>query len=50
LNREWISEAKRSDKVRYSKEELIAGVGASFLCALTEIENPDLISNSAVYL
>ena len=50
LNREGISEAKRSDKIRYSKEELIAEMGASFLCAFTGIENPDLINNSAAYL
>ncbi len=50
LNREGISEAKRSDKIRYSKEELIAEMGASFLCAFTGIENPDLTNNSAAYL
>ena len=50
LNREGISEAKRSDKIRYSKEELIAEMGASFLCSFTGIENPDLTNNSAAYL
>ena len=50
LNREGISEAKQSDEIRYSKEELIAEMGASFLCAFTGIENPDLINNSAAYL
>ena len=50
LNREGISEAKRSDKIRYSKEELIAEMGASFLCAFTGIENRDLTNNSAAYL
>ena len=50
LNREGISEAKRSDEIRYSKEELIAEMGASFLCAFTGIENPDLTNNSAAYL
>ena len=50
LNREGISEAKRSDKIRYSKEELIAEMGASFLCAFTGINNPDLTKNSAAYL
>ena len=47
---EGIIEAKRSDKIRYSKEELIAEMGASFLCAFTGIENPDLTNNSAAYL
>ena len=50
LNREGISEAKRRDEIRYSKEELIAEMGASFLCAFTGIENPDLTNNSAAYL
>jgi antirestriction protein ArdC len=50
LNREGISEAKRSDKIRYSKEELIAEMGASFLCAFSGIENPDLTNNSAAYI
>ncbi len=50
MNRDGISDAKRSDKIRYSKEELIAEMGASFLCAFTGIENPDLTSNSAAYL
>jgi len=50
LNREGISEAKHSNKIRYSKEELIAEMGASFLCAFTGIENPDLTNNSAAYL
>ena len=50
LNREGIAEAKRSDEIRYSKEELIAEMGASFLCAFTGIENPDLTNNSAAYL
>ena len=50
LNREGISEAKRSDKIRYSKEELIAEMGASFLCAFSGIENSDLLINSVAYL
>ena len=50
LNREGISEVKRSDKIRYSKEELIAEMGASFLCAFSGIENPNLTNNSAAYL
>jgi antirestriction protein ArdC len=50
LNREGIAEAKRSDEIRYSKEELIAEMGASFLCAFAGIESSDLTNNSAAYL
>ena len=50
LNREGIAEAKRSDEIRYSKEELIAEMGASFLCAIAGIENPDITNNSVAYL
>jgi antirestriction protein ArdC len=50
LNREGIVEAKRNDEIRYSKEELIAEMGASFLCAFVGIENSDLTNNSAAYL
>ena len=34
---------------RYSKEELVAEIGASFLCALCGIENKT-INNSAAYI
>ena len=50
LNREGITEAKSSDLIRYSKEELIAEMGASFLCAFASIENPDLTNNSVAYI
>jgi antirestriction protein ArdC len=50
VNHEGISEDKRSEKKCYSKEELIAEMGASFLCSFTEIESLDLTSNSAAYL
>ena len=50
LNREGITEAKSTDMIRYSKEELIAEMGASFLCAFTSIENSDLTNNSVAYL
>lgn len=35
---------------RYSKEELIAEMGAAFLCAKTGIENKSLDDNSAAYI
>lgn len=34
----------------YSKEELIAEMGASFLCAYANIDNNDVTENSAAYL
>jgi antirestriction protein ArdC len=34
----------------YSKEELIAEMGAAFLCSITGIENSALLDNSAAYL
>ena len=50
LNREGITKVNRSDKIKYSKEELIAEMGASFLCALTGIENSDLTENAVAYI
>jgi antirestriction protein ArdC len=35
---------------KYSKEELIAELGAAFLCARAGIANPELEANSAAYL
>ena len=46
LNREGIANANRSDDIRYAQEELVAEMGAAFLCALTGVETPDLTSNS----
>ena len=50
LNREGIAAAQLSDVIRYSKEELIAEMGASFLSALIGIENPELTNNAAAYV
>ena len=50
LDREGVSEAKHSNKIRYSKEELIAEMGFSFLCTFTGIEKTNLTNNSATYL
>jgi antirestriction protein ArdC len=50
LNREGIAAAQRSDLIRYSMEELIAEMGASFLCALIGIENTQLTENAAAYI
>ena len=50
LNRNGITEVKNSDLIHYSKEELIAEMGAYFLCAYTGIENSDLLNNSVAYI
>jgi antirestriction protein ArdC len=50
LNREGIAKANRSDEIRYAQEELVAEMGAAFLCALTGIETHDLTTNSTAYL
>jgi len=50
LNREGIAQANRSDMIKYSKEELIAEMGASFLSAVTGIDNNDLTDNAAAYI
>lgn len=49
LNRRTVSEASWFGSENYSKEELIAEMGAAFLCAHTGIENKT-INNSAAYI
>lgn len=49
LNRKSIKDIKPFGSEDYSKEELIAEIGASFLCGLTGIENKT-INNSAAYI
>lgn len=50
LSREGITDLKPLDKKLYSKEELIAEMGASFLSAHTGINHDELTENSAAYL
>ncbi len=50
LHREGIAEANRSDTIKYSKEELIAEMGASFLCALTGIDNNEKDADELGYI
>ena len=50
LNREGITKLNPFGSVEYSKEELLAEMGASFLCAYAEIGNQPLNENSAAYL
>jgi antirestriction protein ArdC len=49
LNRKTLTEATYFGSTNYSKEELIAEMGASFLCGNTGIENKT-IDNSAAYI
>lgn len=49
LNRKSIVHIRPFDIENYSKEELIAEIGASFLCGITGIENKT-IKNSAAYI
>lgn len=50
LNRKGIAEINIFDTKQYSKEELIAEMGASFLSAHTGINTADVTENSAAYL
>ena len=49
LGRKGVTETSYFGSHEYSKEELIAEMGASFLCGITGIENKT-IENSAAYL
>ena len=49
LNRKTITESNGFGSENYSKEELIAEIGASFLCAVAGIEN-QTIENQANYI
>ena len=49
LNRPTLAEAGRFGSTNYSKEELVAEMGAGFLCGLCGIENRT-VDNSAAYL
>ena len=50
LNRTGISELDKKAKNEYSKEELIAEMGAAFLCATTGIDYDAVTENSAAYI
>lgn len=49
LNRDGVTKAIHFGSENYSKEELIAEMGASFMCAFAGIENTT-IDNSAAYI
>ncbi|MGM9512406.1 ArdC family protein [Larkinella sp. GY13] len=50
LNREGVTQLCRFGSTNYSKEELVAELGAAYLNLLTGISNNTLIDNSAAYL
>ncbi|MCG8328554.1 MAG: zincin-like metallopeptidase domain-containing protein [Chitinophagales bacterium] len=50
LHREGVTTLTPFGSPDYSKEELIAEMGASFLCAHTGINVPEITTNSAAYL
>jgi antirestriction protein ArdC len=49
LNRSSLTDSERFGDHNYSREELVAEMGAAFLCGITGIENRT-IDNSAAYL
>lgn len=50
LNRQGIAHVERFGSESYSKEELVAELGAAFLCADAGVENAAVTRNSAAYL
>jgi len=50
LNREGIEQYNGFGSASYSKEELIAELGAAFLDKIAGIDSPDTVTNSAAYI
>ncbi len=50
LNREGVAQFDRFGSERYSLEELVAELGASFLCRLTGVDREAVQDNSAAYV
>lgn len=50
LNREGVTNLCRYGSTNYSKEELVAELGASFLSTFTGIATEELLENAAAYL
>ena len=50
VGRKSLAEAVKFGDVSYAKEELVAEMGAAFLCALTGIENRQMRLNTVAYL
>lgn len=50
LNRKGIVEANKFGTEKYSREELVAEMGASFLCGVAGIDTESTMDNSVAYL
>ena len=50
MNRDGVTEGHRFGDADYSKEELVAEMGAAFLCAATGIDPDATLTNSAAYI
>ncbi len=50
LKREEIMNPQKFGNVPYSREELVAEMGASFLCSSVQIDYDNIVENSASYL
>lgn len=50
LSREGVANFDKFGSERYSLEELVAELGASFLCAMTQIDRETVIENAAAYI
>jgi antirestriction protein ArdC len=50
LNRDGITGKVKRGSEEYAREELIAEMGASFLCAATGIDLASVTDNSAAYI
>lgn len=50
LNRDGVTEGHRFGDADYSKEELVAEMGAAFLCAAVGIDPDENLNNSAAYI
>ncbi|MEA3327997.1 MAG: zincin-like metallopeptidase domain-containing protein [Chloroflexota bacterium] len=48
LKRERVAKASRTSTIKYTKEELVAEMGASFLAAMTGISTPELAGKNIV--
>ncbi|MBL7814707.1 MAG: DUF1738 domain-containing protein [Saprospiraceae bacterium] len=50
LGREEVKTPNKFGSIPYSQEELVAELGASFLCGITGIDREPIIENSAAYI
>ena len=50
LNREELMASTEFGSMVYGREELVAEIGAAFLCNFCQIEQPQLVENSPAYI